>query len=415
MSVSPFSYMIIHYLLHNTYLDERIYIACGLKYVEGACPLTCNPEHPPLGKYVYGLLAWISMSALRAFLLVGYVSSIALSYYVASRLSDRRGGILAAALLSVDPLVANVWGAALLDNVSTLLILASEALFISLLTRLSRHPRERSGGRRGSRAYTLAAGLVLALAFYAKYIAAFYVLSLLVVVIAAHLRGRRVGGDPRVSWGVASYLIASIVFTIALAPIVYSACLLRAHSVGELESIADGLVASLRYHERLHGPRAAMAAISSLKIFAGVEVWRLYKVNFTVVPNSSEVVASTPVRAGWLVFMNLGEYSPYVAVVLVLAAPLLWRILGSKTLDEPESLGRLLALVNVYAFLLLGLLEPIAWYYLPLHYMSAIAAPVVLGRRGRYHLLILALAYYVLALALSFTLGNVKLLATLSS
>jgi hypothetical protein len=30
------------------YLDEKVYIECGLRYIGGDLPINCNFEHPPL-------------------------------------------------------------------------------------------------------------------------------------------------------------------------------------------------------------------------------------------------------------------------------------------------------------------------------------------------------------------------------
>jgi dolichyl-phosphate-mannose--protein O-mannosyl transferase len=116
--------------IENRYLDEKYYLKCGILYIKGVCPLHCNPEHPPFAKYVYGLVFSLSPQTLRLFLVVLAIISVYLLYFITIQITNsENSGLLAAILITLDPLIINVWLFALLDNISLVLLLGGILLF----------------------------------------------------------------------------------------------------------------------------------------------------------------------------------------------------------------------------------------------------------------------------------------------
>ncbi|GAB6147578.1 hypothetical protein JCM10135_01190 [Stetteria hydrogenophila] len=380
-------YSILVFVLHLTgvgpkYGDEELYIGCGLAYVRGVCPLECNPEHPPFAKYLYGLMtSRFSVAGVHVFLYLLSVASLLIVYYTLSSIYSWREALLGGLLLSTSGLIANVWSYALLDGVEVFFIVASYWLLVTRGVR--------------SRLHLALSGLLAALGFYSKYTAAFYLAGLL---LAALLAGRR--EVRRALLGSAAY---SILFIAALFPVMYHSCLAEKGLAG----VAGTLYATFSYHGRVHALRPATSLISLLKMFTGVEVWRFYKVNVTVV-NGSFYAVSNPIPKGFLVQFTAVEYAPYVTVVLVALAFKLARGGACRGASDPRVVAAcIVGSASLAAHLLLGLLDPIAWYYLPLHYFAALMAPVAVeSEKGRVLLALLNAAYLAAALALGIPRGS---------
>lgn len=95
--------------------DSDIHIAAGILYTRGANPTEYNFQHPPLIKYLYGFgvalfknpyVAQIALSAV--FILATYFLTVVLT-------SSKNAALLAALLLSLDPLFMAIAAETLLD------------------------------------------------------------------------------------------------------------------------------------------------------------------------------------------------------------------------------------------------------------------------------------------------------------
>lgn len=147
------------------------------------------------------------------------------------------------------------------------------------------------------------------------------------------------------------------------------------------------------YHEYLHGPRPLIAVISLLKMLTGLEVWKLYIGKF-IVRNFTLVTITKFHSHGILIEYQLNEYAPFPVVALLYGAYYVAKHYREMS-NSPE---KLTVVTSLYTFMLLGLLDPIAWYYLPLHYFAAMTIPLFFKRpKSRLLVLSINIAYLVIA------------------
>ena len=111
------------------YLDEKVYIECGLRYISGDLPINCNFEHPPFAKYFIGLF---SILGIARFIYVGLVLASGVLLYLLVR--DFWGGnwicgVSVFLFFLFDTIVFNTHRFLLLDPVALFFALLSVYLF----------------------------------------------------------------------------------------------------------------------------------------------------------------------------------------------------------------------------------------------------------------------------------------------
>lgn len=98
------------------YGDEKVYIECGLMYIQGSPPINCNYEHPPLAKYIIGLLFTIDPWRLALFIL--YVLSSMVVYRLCRAIGIGSLAYVCLLFLLFDTIVYNTYRYYLLDPFS---------------------------------------------------------------------------------------------------------------------------------------------------------------------------------------------------------------------------------------------------------------------------------------------------------
>jgi len=324
------------------YLDEEVYIGCGVAYVLNLTPpALCNFEHPPFAKYVIGATHVLGVSRYLFALL--YALSCSLVFLAAYEVSRSYSvALLPSILLLLDTVFLNTFRFLLLDPVAVFLSVLGTYLLLV--------------GRLGSSA------LALGLAVASKLSSAPVLLGALYVVHSR--RGIR---------GVAYYT------SVALAA--YLATYLADLQLG-LGAVVEHHVSMLTYMSWRHGPSLPIASIGFLKLLTRVEVWR-YGADVTVVvgtePGSATYFTSPP-PAGYYVVLGVGAGTVLWYALIPLLLYLTYGVLVGRS---PRSWGPLvliswLSLLNVAA-------GPIDWYYantLPyLYAVSSLALGRIAGRR----------------------------------
>jgi predicted membrane-bound dolichyl-phosphate-mannose-protein mannosyltransferase len=107
------------------YLDEEVYIECGLRYISGLSPFECNFEHPPFAKYFIGLF---SILGIARFIYVGLAPASGVLLYLLIRDFSSGNWICGLTVFSFflfDTIVFNTHRFLLLDPVALFLALLS--------------------------------------------------------------------------------------------------------------------------------------------------------------------------------------------------------------------------------------------------------------------------------------------------
>jgi len=78
--------------------DETLYVYAGFAYLQGEDPTTINFEHPPLGKYLFGLSYWLFHNAMLLNLII-YAGVLWLTYQLANKLLTNQNLAITAMVL----------------------------------------------------------------------------------------------------------------------------------------------------------------------------------------------------------------------------------------------------------------------------------------------------------------------------
>lgn len=103
--------------------DQDIYAATGVLYFRGGDPAFENFEHPPLGKYFFGLSTLLTNNPLVIQLIWGFLLLLYTAKLGTDLTHHRLFGLLAALGLLIDPLFQDVLGVTLLDLGQSALLL----------------------------------------------------------------------------------------------------------------------------------------------------------------------------------------------------------------------------------------------------------------------------------------------------
>lgn len=113
--------------------DQDIYSAAGTLYLRGADPAFENFEHPPLGKYFFGLSTLLTRNPLSIQLVWGFLLLIYTTKLAAELTKHRLYGLIAGLGLLLDPLFRDLLGVTLLD-------MGQSALLLIYLYYFTKHP-----------------------------------------------------------------------------------------------------------------------------------------------------------------------------------------------------------------------------------------------------------------------------------
>jgi 4-amino-4-deoxy-L-arabinose transferase-like glycosyltransferase len=325
------------------YLDEKIYIECGVSYVVKLTPpLSCNFEHPPLAKYIIGFARLYGFA--RSLYVVLYAASSLLVFLVIYRLtSSYAASLLSATLLALDTVYYNTHRYLLLDP---------PALFFALLALYA----YLSGRGRLSAAL---AGLAVACKF-----------SALPIALTLFILTTRSGGF-REALVYAGLSVATYLLTYA----------------GDLQLGWNAvLVHHIEIYEYMawrHGFSTPIAVNGFLRLIARVELWRLpgeYTVLFNASAGSVVSYIFTPIGRSFLIV-----YTGAGSVLWHLLLPtLLYATYKALTSSIERGLRTLVllswaSLVNIVA-------GPLDWYYInALPYLYATTSVLLAGASSRKH------------------------------
>ena len=160
--------------------DQDIYAATGVLYLRGGDPAFENFEHPPLGKYLFGLSTQITGNPLIVQLIWGLIALLFLVMITVDVTKSRFFGLIAGLGLLIDPLFQNILGVTLLD-------LGQSALLLVYLYYFTKNPNSIVNGvilgLLGSLKFPAAAmfivGLITTSHIYNKKLSKEYILHLL--------------------------------------------------------------------------------------------------------------------------------------------------------------------------------------------------------------------------------------------
>ena len=187
--------------------DQDIYAATGVLYLRGGDPAFENFEHPPLGKYLFGLSTLTTGNPLIIQLIWGLILLLFLAIITTDLTKSRLLGLLAGLGLLVDPLFQNILGVTLLD-------LGQSALLLVYLYYFTKNPNSIANGfllgLLGSLKFPAAAifivGLITISHIYNKKLTKEYVLHLLLAAFIFALTYTQAfilrGGNFNIVWHV---------------------------------------------------------------------------------------------------------------------------------------------------------------------------------------------------------------------
>lgn len=344
-------YLFISSVSLPSYNDEDIYVECGLDYVANlTAPYMCNFEHPPLGKYLIGLLELFGLG--RFFFLLLLAGSSILTFVITRYVLESEClAFLVASFLALDTVFINTYRHLLLDPPALFLLLLS--LYLTLV-----------------KDSPLLSGLFFGLSVACKLSVLPY--SLVFLYIMADR-----GSDCR-----ASLKRLTVFGAVALAA--YLSTYAGDLSLGPY-SIIRHHVEMLDYMSRRHGFRLPMAVNGLLKLASKVEVWRYggeLLIYFTPLNTSLFTLANSTATLGsgyyLIAGVGLGSVLWYAALPSLLINAY-WMLTGRLNWLE------VVAVVAGWASLTTILPGPIDWYYvnaLPLLYIN-VALTVSRLARGR--------------------------------
>ncbi len=119
--------------------DQDIYAATGVLYLRGGDPAFENFEHPPLGKYFFGLSTLLTHNPLIIQLVWGFLLLIYTAKLGSELTNQKLFGLLAAVGLMSDPIFRDVLGLTLLD-------MGQAALLLMYLYYFTKNPASLSNG-----------------------------------------------------------------------------------------------------------------------------------------------------------------------------------------------------------------------------------------------------------------------------
>ncbi len=389
------------------YGDQEIYIKCGEQLLKGLPPLSCNPEHPPLGKYLIGFFSLAQIPWVLN--LIFYFTSIFALYYIFNQVS-RYAAIYSVLLISTDSLVLNVFRHYLLDPSAFAMALLSLSLFIFWI-RKGAVKQKRSAWILGF------SGLLAGMSLASKWQSLF-----LLLIVPAYLVSELVYlhfSRGSLKWVGSVFTQKDIICDLMLFLVIsllsyFSTFVMDAVHYGFFEIFNHNLM-MISYMGYRHSFSFPLAIIAFLKLAGRVEYW-FYPGNISVLISLSKSVinssvVSVPIMVNstftWLgkhyliIYVGLGGVSWYLLMPSYFIY--LWRGLVGK-LDKFRFL--MLALTSLSLInLLYGEFDWYYIYFVPfLYFLFSDSILTSIKNRGKF---ILAVLIAGQALQLSLALAGI--------
>jgi len=306
------------------YLDEEVYVKCGLSYVVNSTPpMNCNFEHPPLAKYFIGFFSLLGIAGIVYFVLA-IVSGVLLYLMI----NDYTSGDWCAELSIVvfflfDTIIFNTCRFLLLDPLAVFFALLSIYFF--------------------QRGHRWASAVIGGLAIASKFSVAPIVAGLWLLLLFK---------DKRVKESL-TYL--------ALAFTTYFSTFIMDLRLG-WDGIIRHHVEMFKYMSWRHGFSSAIAALGFMKLIARVEAWRYpgdYTFIVSTIGSTVELVNTTFTLVGkWYLIIYVGGGSPLWYLLLPSLLYATYLVLTRKATNglKISVLLSWFSMFNVAA-------GPLDWYY----------------------------------------------------
>lgn len=368
------------------YLDEEVYIKCGIKYINGLPPVLCNFEHPPLGKYVIGL--FVSANAGLLLPILNYFLSLSILYKIIYVLiANKKTTLYAVLLIGFDTSFMYTYMHLLLDPIAFTFLLV--AIYLCIIT--VKNVKRKSPSEYKDMVFL---SIFLGLALATKWQTAYSLLGILIIIVWTYFKYFNL-----------KLSFSKIIKLAIILTLVYSSTFVMDLTLGMMEPIDHNIMA-LTYMSYRHGLSPPLAVIGVIKLLSRIEVWRLapfvimYVTTTSVAPNTTSLVLlnSTFVEPHARVFTRIGVGVP--SVLWPILFPIYLLVIKARL--ERGRFRELDPLIIIVSTSLLNLLNgPLDWYYVyVVPFLYAIAVPYILShRRGRYiatALLLVQLIQYLL-------------------
>jgi hypothetical protein len=350
------------------YLDEEVYVECGLSYVVNSTPpMNCNFEHPPLAKYFIGFFSLLGIAGI-VYIVLAIASGVLLYLMIKDYTSgDRCAELSILVFFLFDTTIFNTYRFLLLDPLAVFFALLSIYLF--------------------QRGHKWASAVISGSAIASKFSVAPIVAGLWLLLLFKDKRFKE-----------------SLAY-LALAFTAYFSTFIMDLRLG-LDGVIRHHVEMFKYMSWRHGFSPAIATLGFMKLIARVEAWR-YPGEFTIFISTSGSMVGlvnetyTPVNKWYLVVYTGGGSPLWYTLLpsLIYATYLVLTSKGSRGLNLSVFLSWL-SLLNVLA-------GPIDWYYvnaLPFLYMTLVILIQQITPRHYKWILLLLTAIHIASFTLT-TLG----------
>jgi len=365
-------------IVYGEIMDERIYVTAGKLYIaDPRNVLKVNWEHPPLAKYIIGLL-WIVFNGSTR--LINYMIGI-ITILIFTRLLNlidwrsRFTMYLVLFLLSADMVFAHVTQYSLLDTYMMPFMLASFYFFLKFLNR-------------NSMKYLLFSSLLVGLAIACKFTAIYLLLTVLIYIVFMYRKGLKF---------VSTAYLVLIVTTLSTFTIPYLPLLVTGVSVNE---VIMNIFNAVSYHQHLHFYGTYVSLQSLLTFFFKVGIWEVYSCTMFMYPNVTLVSSSEWTYTGVYlhIYYGLGALSWYMFLpsLIFMVYIILKR---AKSIGTRESFIVFSAIIWAIS-LLHGDIE---WYYydvLPVYYMLLGLVLRNIKDRWKILLIVMSIIYDILILSI---------------
>ena len=389
ISIATLIFAILEYISRNItllvpfYLDERVYMQCGLKYISGIPPILCNFEHPPLGKYIIG--AFISINAGILLLIFNYFLSLFLFYKITYVLTlDQKISLYTVLITGFDTVFMLTYMHYLLDPIAFSLLLATLYLYIIVINSIKE--KNQNNNDIFLRLLGLSSGLTLA----TKWQTAYALLGVLIALFWLYFKYYNL----RISFLKITKLSAVLIAS-------YFATFVMDFKAGAIKPIEHNIIA-MNYMSYRHGLSPPIALIGVIKLLSRVEIWRLaslvviYVTTTSISPNTISLLLlnSTSITSNTGLFIRVGIGVP--SILWPILFPIYLLVLKARL--EKGRFRELDPLIVVASTSLFNLLNgPLDWYYIyvvPFLYIITIAY-ISSYRKGRYIVALLLLTQFI--------------------
>ncbi|MEM3142623.1 MAG: phospholipid carrier-dependent glycosyltransferase [Zestosphaera sp.] len=322
-----------------SYYDEFIYIKCGLEYVVNlTSPISCNFEHPPLGKYLIGFATLFGFGRFF-YLFLMFGSSLLVYFLVKNLFASELLGFFSCFFLILDTVFINSHRFLLLDPLAVFFFLLS--LYFVL-----------------SRSSLIASGVFFGLGVACKFSVAPYFLVFMYVFVKR--------------WGfVSRRFIKGLFIFVCVALVSYLLTYVADLMLGPY-AIIQHHIDMFSYMSWRHGFSLPIAVNGLMKLISKVEVWRYggdFTLTFSTVDSTQVLINSTFVPGSdSFVYLGLGLGSVFWYVMLPSLLINTYCVLARES-GFSESLVCLAGWVSLTTILP----GPLDWYYvnaLPLLYAN---------------------------------------------